>query len=253
MPRDKEIRRSFEIADDGMQGTIGYYYYVVACEDSATIKGISKRIPKNQIPVTFEWGRFYNPQDLIGIMGSCFGLYHARICLVSSISVFESALKGFIERLNNLGLISNTKKRKLQHYKKKLEWVFDIVSGSTYGTKTMQERIPDLWLNVDHARRIRNLWMHNNGLLNEKYESDCISIIGKQPIVVGAYQEYKRSKNKIPIALKPDSFIPTCLSHIELLHQIHHNIQKEFFGQKRAYSYKSLRKGIEWQRLLIGI
>jgi len=192
MPRDKEIRRSFEIADDGMQGIVGYFYYVVACKDSATPKDISTRIPRNQIQVTFEWARFYNPQDLIKTMGSCFGLYHSRICLVSLISVFESALKGFIERLNNLGHISNTKKRQLQHYKKKLEWVFDKVAGSTYGTNTMQERIPDLCLLVDHARRIRNLWMHNNGLLNEKYGSDCLSISGKQPIVVSAYQEYKR-------------------------------------------------------------
>lgn len=253
MPRDKEIRRSFEIADDGMQGIICYFYYVVACKDSAAPKDILKRFPKNQIQVTFEWNRFYNPQDLLSIMESCFVIYHARICLVSLISVFESALKDFIERLNNIGHISNTKQKQLQHYKKKLEWAFDKVSGSTYGKKPMQERIPDLCLNVDHARRIRNLWMHNNGLLNEKYESDCISIIGKQPIVVDAYEEYKRSKNKIPIALKPDSCIHICLSHIELLHQIHHNIQKEYFGQKRAYSYKALRKRIEWQRILIGI
>ena len=31
MPGDKEIKRAFEIADDGMQGVIGYFHYVKTC------------------------------------------------------------------------------------------------------------------------------------------------------------------------------------------------------------------------------
>lgn len=252
MPRDKDIRKSFEITDDGMQGIIGYFFYVIACKESATSKDISIRLPENQIQITFEWARFYNQQDLIQIMESCFELCHARTCLISLISVFEAALKRFIGRLNETGHISNNQERHLKHYKKKLEWAFGIVSGSTYGTKSMQSRVSDLCLHVDHARRIRNVWMHNNGLLNKRYGSDCISISGKQSIVVSAYQEYRKTKKQIPISLRPDSFMYICLSHIELLHQLHYNIQKKYFGQKRAYSYRALRKNIEWHRLLIG-
>lgn len=253
MPRDKKIRKSFEIADDGLQGTIGYFFYVIACKSSAKSNEISKRLPPDAIPVTLEWVRFYDREELVQVMGSCFDLYHARICLISSISIFESALKDFITRLNTTGHISNNRVRRLRYYRKKLEWTFEIISGSTYGTTSMKERIPDLCLQVDHARRIRNLWMHNNGLLNEKYKSDCIAVPGKSAILVTEYNEYKRSKRKIPIGLTPESFIHICCSHIELLHQLHYNIQKQYFGQKRAYSYRASRKKIEWHRLLIGM
>lgn len=252
MPRDKGIKKSFEIADDGMQGVIGYFFYVIACQKSAESSEISKLLPPNSIPVTLEWARYYNQKQFLKIMNSCFELYHARICLISSISVFESALKDFIKRLNTTGHISNNKLRQLKNYKQKLVWAFDIVSGSTYGTTSMKERVPELCLQVDHARRIRNLWMHNNGLINEKYSNDCITITGKSSIVADAYKLYKKSKKKIPIALKPESFINICCAHVELLHQLHYNIQKIFFNQKRAYSYKASRKIIEWQRLLIG-
>jgi len=117
----------------------------------------------------------------------------------------------------------------------------------------MQTRIPELCLQVDHARRIRNLWMHNNGLLNERYESDCIYVPGKTAILISAYDNYKRKKSKIPIVLTPESFIHICCSHIELLHQLHYNIQKQYFGQQRAYSYRASKKKIEWHRLLIGM
>ncbi|MDY6854179.1 MAG: hypothetical protein SWO11_05660 [Thermodesulfobacteriota bacterium] len=60
MPRDKKIRKSFEIAYDGLQGTIGYFFYVTACKGSAKHNEISKRLPPNAIPVTHEWVRYYN-------------------------------------------------------------------------------------------------------------------------------------------------------------------------------------------------
>ncbi|MBU4261222.1 MAG: hypothetical protein KKC76_04990 [Proteobacteria bacterium] len=253
MPRDRSIRKSFEIADDGLQGTIGYFFFVIACKDSAKFNEISQRLPPGAIPVTQEWVRFYDKEELVQVMESCFNFYHARICLISSISIFESALKDFITRLNAKGHISNNRVRNLKYYKQKLEWAFEMVSASTYGTRSMKARIPDLCLQVDHARRIRNLWMHNNGLLNKRYKTDCISIPGKSAILVSAYDEYKRTKRKIPIGLTPESFIHICCSHVELLHQLHYNIQKQYFGQQRAYSYRASRKKIEWHRLLIGM
>ena len=120
MPRDKDIRKSFEITDDGMQGIIGYFFYVIACKESATSKDISIRLPENQIQITVEWVRFYNQQDLIQIMESCFELYHARTCLISLISIFETALKRFIGRLNETRHISNNQESHLKHYKKSL-------------------------------------------------------------------------------------------------------------------------------------
>ncbi|MCP4050158.1 MAG: hypothetical protein GY730_05580 [bacterium] len=220
MPRDKKIRISFEVADDGMQAIIGYFFYVIACKSASKNKLIKENLPKDQIPVTLEWVRFYDQQNFMDNMGSCFKYYHARVCMVSVISSFEGALKNIIARLNEREHISNTAKKRLQHYKKKLEWAFDLVADSTYGTKTMKARIPELCLQVDHARRIRNLWMHNNGLLNKWYADDSININGHLPIIVPSYREYEKSPQKaLPILLKPERFLIICLNHIELLHQ----------------------------------
>ncbi|MDY6854180.1 MAG: hypothetical protein SWO11_05665 [Thermodesulfobacteriota bacterium] len=126
--------------------------------------------------------------------------------------------------LNILEYISNNKFKKLKNYKQKLVWAFETVEGSNYGPKSMQARIPDPCLHVDHARRIRNLWGHNNGLINENYKSDCIQVPDKSAIVDDTYLEYKKTKRKIPIALNSKGFINICSSHIEFLHQLHYNI-----------------------------
>ncbi len=254
MPRDKEIRISFEVADDCMQAVIGYYFYVIACKTNSNNKSVKESLPESHIPVTLEWIRSYSRQNLMENMELYFDYYHARVCLVSVISAFEGSLTNFIERLYAQERISNNEKKRLQSsYKKELKWAFDLVAGSTYGKNKMQARVPELCLQVDHARRIRNLWMHNNGLINKKYADDSIIIDGPPPILVTNYQEYEKSRNKVfPVTLKPESFLHICLSHIELLHQLHYNIQKKYFKQKRAYSYKSFKKSIEWHRLLIG-
>lgn len=60
-----------------------------------------------------------------------------------------------------------------------------------------------------------------------------LSVPGKAAILVSTYNEYKRSKRKIPIGLTPESLIHVCCSHIELLHQLHYNIQKNVLGKKK--------------------
>jgi len=250
MPRDNDIKKTFEIADDGMQGVIGYFFYVLACKNSADTNTILSNLPKDCIHVTHEWVRFYKPIGLTQAMKSYFEPYHARVCLISVISLFEGALKNFIERLYKTRKIN---RRPKNNYKRRLEWAFEMALKSDYGSKAMIARIPDLCLHVDHARRIRNLWMHNNGLYDSGYEKG-ISLSGRAPIIESSYQEYKKApKKKIPVILKPEGFLGMSLSHIELLHQLHYYIQKKYFGQKKAYSYKALKKGIEWHRLLIGL
>ena len=51
MPRDQEIKRAFEVADDGMHGAIGYFLYGIACKKSASEIKILSHLPQN-IPVT---------------------------------------------------------------------------------------------------------------------------------------------------------------------------------------------------------
>lgn len=247
MPRDKVIRKSFEIADDGMQGVIAYCLYGLACKQSASEDKILVNLPEKAIQITHDWVRFYTPTNLIQAMNDYFEPYHARVSLISIISIFEGALANFIDRLV---VTKKMVKPRKSNYKARLEWAFDMSLQSKYANVS---RIPYLCLDIDHARRIRNLWMHNNGLFDKGYE-DCISVSGHTPIIDPSYLEYKNGrKKKVPVILKTDGFLKMGLSHIELLHQLHHSIQKTHFGQIRSYSYVAARKRIEWHRLLIGI
>jgi len=261
MPRDKEIKRAFEIADDGMQGIIGYFHYVKACKNVAEKSKIIEKLPYTinentnkyipAIQITHDWIRFYSPIELYNVMQDVFLYYHARVALISLISNFEGSLKNFIDILVKKNKIQKPKK---DNYKTRLKWAFNIANQSTYGNNNMQKRIPDLCLNVDHARRIRNLWMHDNGLFNERYGQDIINIDGKESQIDPKYYHFLNDpKMPIPFILKPDVFDGFALSHIEILHHINDTIQRKYFGQQRSYSYKALRKKIEWQRLLIGI
>jgi hypothetical protein len=176
-------------------------------------------------------------------MDSLFEPYHTRICLISTISLFEAAIKNFIKRLLDTKKINTQPK---DNYKRRLEWVFSEVEHSNYGTPAMIARISELCLQLDHARRIRNLWMHNNGLFEKRYKTDCLKVKRHSPIIDSAY------KNKQPLILKSKDFINMYRSHLELLHQIHNQIQIKYFDQKKSYSYKAMGKTIEWKRLLVG-
>ena len=134
MSIDNGIKKSFEIADDGMQGIVGYFHYVKACQNIAEQSEIIKKLPSNQnrilnefegaIKITYEWERKYDPTELCQTMQKVFLSHHARIALISLISIFEGALKNFINRLLKIKKIRN---HKHDGYKKRLKWVFDIV------------------------------------------------------------------------------------------------------------------------------
>lgn len=247
MPRDKVIKKAFEVADDGMQGVLGYFFYVLACKNSSPEEKVQALLPQESIQITHDWVRYYSPKQLIEAMSSYFEPYHARVSLISIISIFEGALSNIVERLVSAGKMLEPRKT---NYKARLEWAFSMALQSTYASAS---RIPDLCLYVDHARRIRNIWMHNNGLFDSGYE-DSISIPGRTPIIDPAYQRYKkRRKKQVPVILDPDAFPRMTVSHIELLHQLHDVIQRKYFDQVISYSYTSVSKRIEWHRLLIGV
>lgn len=249
MPRDRFIRHAFEIADDGIQGVFGYYMYGIACRRSANETNLIAALPPNQFPITHEWDRIYNPLELHQAMTKYFDAYHARVSLISIIGIFEGCLQNFIARLINTQKIGKSPQGT---YKGRLHWTFGIVAQSTYGSQTMHARIPDLCLDVDHSRRIRNLWMHNNGLFDNGY-ADAVQVAGGVPIYDPAFKTYQAdNRRKIPFLLSWQDFFSMYRSHIELLHHLHDTVQRTYFGQKRPYGYASLKKRIEWHRLLIG-
>ena len=111
MPRDQVLKRTFEIADDGMQGAVGYFYYVNACQHLAKEERIIDYLPKVPVPkngsieVRFsmqmfhQWLRNYDPWNLVQVMNSVFMNYHIRTCLLGIISIFDAYLADSIDRL----------------------------------------------------------------------------------------------------------------------------------------------------------
>ncbi len=246
-----------------MQGAVGYFYYVVAAQGLAKEERIIDYLPKGLakqsdgthkpafvMNMFHQWVRFYNPLELIQTMHSVFIPYHIRTCLLGIVSIFEGYLRNTTDRLVKKGLIP----RLPDTYKQRLKWAIDIVLTSNYGDSEMQKRCPKLCLDLDHARRIRNLWMHNNGNFNKRYKRDALAIAGHDAIVVPAFLKFKKSpKSKIAFPIEMALFETISCSHIEALHHINHMLQTQHFGQKRSYGYARENKKIEWERLLTGV
>jgi hypothetical protein len=259
MPRDAEILRAFEIADDGMQGVIGYFHYQIACQEIADKEAVKGKLPfadKDKpalcrLPITVEWDRFYDPNELIVAMDDVFLSYHAQTALISIIAVFEDALKGFANRLRETQKSLTKLPKGNAKYKHRLEWAFEIAKGSGAMGKT-KHMLTDCCLDIDHARRIRNLWIHNKGFFDDSYDEGPkgLSVNGKAPIIDPEYQQWKKDGKPRSVHLTPEGFEKLSVRHITLLHHVHDAIQRKHFNETDGYSYD---KPIEWRRILGGV
>ncbi|MDP3025675.1 MAG: hypothetical protein Q8O10_09105 [candidate division Zixibacteria bacterium] len=252
MARNPEILKIFEVADDSLQGLLGYYLYTNIAARWAPDEGFRITLPPERIPLTFEWDRFYNRDEMIWSMRQLFTPYHTRISLVAIVNIFEVATADFIKSLENSGHNQRIQGN-IYHYKNRLNWVFDKVAGSTYGNQSMQARLPQLCLEVDHARRLRNISVHNNGLFDNKYETDSLPLTGYTSLIHPGYTEYKKDPSKpVTLILTPEDYLRFSRYHIELLHFLHHEIQRQDFGETTEYNYLQEKKRIEWHRVLLG-
>lgn len=199
--------------------------------------------------MTHRWRRNYDPRDLLKAMDDLFEPHHARTALASLIGVFEAAAKGFVRGLKECGRLETSEPR---GYRNRLKWVFQVaMMEDTCAPKTLQ-RIPNWCLDIDHARRIRNLWMHHNGLFAESYRNSCIPIPGRQPIIDKEFERYERGTQEVPVILAPEAFLRMSRSHLDVLHIVHNTLQRLHFGHAEPHSYRDVEKGIEWHRLLVG-
>ena len=250
MSRNAEIQKIFEIADDSLQGLFGYHLYTIAAVGSAPEDGIRSSLPEKSIPLTHGWDRNYSREEFITAMKQLFIPYHTRVAIVAMANIFEVATGDFLEcliRLNKSQAVQGNPK----HYKSRLSWVFSKVQSYNQD-KGMRERIPQVCLNVDHARRIRNISVHNNGLFDEEYETDAILVSGKAELHEN-YQKFKKDiKKPVPLILNPYQYLTLSKSHIELLHIFHHEIQRQDFNERGSYHYGTEDKNIEWHRVLFG-
>lgn len=251
MPKNIDIQRIFEIADDSLQGLLGYYMYVTSAGGCAEKNCILSKLPKDRIPITHAWDRFYIPNELVTVMEKVFVHYQTRVCLVAMVNIFEVATRSFIDCLQHAGH-SQTIPANPKHYKNRLEWVFEKVATSTIPDRTIQARITYLCLDVDHARRLRNISVHNNGLFDDEYAKG-VEVDGQKPLIHPNYVHYIKDKSKpVPMILHPTDYVQLSKSHIELLHVLHYEIQRQDFGDNTGYSYRDENKAIQWQRLLLG-
>ena len=100
MDRNSDIQKIFEIADDSLQGYLGYHFYVIAMQKSFDEVKILENLPDNCIPHTVSWDRNYQKKDLVSTMTQIFEAVQSRISLIAMVSVFEGAIRKFINCLN---------------------------------------------------------------------------------------------------------------------------------------------------------
>lgn len=279
--RDIKIRNEFEFADYLMQNILYYHMYVNVFVQGTDSKDKISRLPK-VLPFTHVWVLRYSPQNLVKNMDRQFNFYHARSSFLSLIPIFENTLRSFVKRLENKKRIDKLKSKK--YYGPLLEWAFAfVVPRKEYlynGPRDeerikMIERVPESCLDVDEARRLRNLFMHNRGFFDKKYGIGTIEVPGRQPKLrqeflreflparkrkIPAHMEkfLKEPEQDVPVLLKPEEYIEYSRSHIELLHYLHDLIQRTYFDLKGSgYGYREeqerLRpKRAEWDRIFAG-
>jgi hypothetical protein len=251
--RDKDIQRVFEIADDSLQGILGYHLYVIAMQSASNIEKIAQYLPDKAFQMTFEWIRYYQKEDLIqAFTPPLLEFYQSRISLTSLVTVFEVALDGFINNLAKKGYI---KKLKNQRFVKNcIEWAYDQLSPChVVGNDSMVKRLPVTFGIIDNARRLRNLIIHRQGLFDDSYEEQVIHF---KDIVVDMHPQYSQHKanpqKPFPVLIDTPYFFYFSMAHLEVLHLLHNEIQKRYFGPNLGYDYRVENKAIEWNRALWG-
>lgn len=254
--RDKDIQHVFEVADDSLQGVLGYHLYAIALQLAANSEKVLENLPRDRMSITFSWDRFYRKQDLLEAFKlPVFQMYQSRISLIAIVNVFDVALDSFIRHLAAKGQPQYLGKRKLKDpsLKQCIQWAYGQTLQCDIGDTEAIKRLPITFGIVDNARRLRNLIVHNHGLFDAGYEKDAIRSSG---IVVDLHPHYSIFKanpqKSVPIIMATGDFLEFAKAHIEVLHLLHDFIQKKYFGFQKAYDYREEKKAIEWDKVLWG-
>jgi hypothetical protein len=258
--RNKEIQRIFEIADDSLQGMLGYHFYLYATYLSADPDDVKVHLPTisgfEVFRHTFSWVRRYRKEDLINaFLPPYFEFLQARFSLIAITSVFDDFLNNIVKELDLKG---HTPQLDLQglgknpNYWKRLKWAFHELQKCTIGDLDSISRLPRTFGIIDEARILRNLIVHNHGIFNKRYETDKIH---SKEILRINHPDYQKSKDigdNIPIIIKYEDVINFSCAHIEVLHILHNQIQKKYFGHPDPYDYEKEGKDIRWEYALWG-
>ena len=260
MVRNQEIQKIFEVADDSLQSVLGFYFYIIALHVTAESNKIKIQLPtisgREAFPHTFDWIRYYTKEDLINDFQSPFlEHYQSQLSLIAITSVFNDALGNFVTKLKSKGhppFLYGKKLGKNLKYWKLIEWAFHESQKCTIGSQKAITRLPNTFGIIDEARLLRNLIVHKHGIFDKTYEKHALNLKGLKKFTHPNYQKFKDTNNSIPVIINYEDIINFSRAHIEVLHILHNQIQKEYFGHPEAYSYERERKNIEWTRVLWG-
>jgi len=264
--RDQEIQRIFEIADDSLQGVIGYHFFVMALYQSVDFNKILAHLPNTSkvaevdaFPHTFSWDRHYHRKELIyTFIPPFFELYQSRVALTAIVSVFDDALDKFVTELNCLGCHPQLNgkefdpKKNKWSYKKRIEWAFSESQDCTIGDLSAIKRLPRTFGIVDEARRLRNVIMHNHGVFDKRYEDEAIGLKNIERVEHPGYARFKDSGKSVAVLLNYADIVNFSRAHIEVLHVLHNQIQKKYFSHGEPYDYSKENRIIQWSSVFWG-
>jgi len=123
MDHNPEIKKIFEVADDSLQGVLGYHYYVMANYNAVDSTKILNYLPKDKIPHTYSWTRKYNKNDLMKKITNIFEAYQSRVTLIAMAAFFEVALKEIFNYLHNNGHPQKLPGKNI-NYKNYIKWAY---------------------------------------------------------------------------------------------------------------------------------
>ena len=250
--RNEYVLAVFLATDDSLQGILGLHIYTAAIHGLA-VNSIDRAGDDRtvQLRITHEWDRPMSLKSFLAEMENCFEFMHCRTILLSLVANFEIALRRFRRQLWDDGHVGTKRPNYAEpDYKALLRWAFQLVRNSTCGSPTMLTRLPKTCGDVDNARRLRNLSLHNNNKFNESYVQDAISDAG---VEVQFERNYESGiQNREPVFLTNSRIEELGCSHIELLHILHNTIQRKFYGCTQDYNYAAEGKTQELYRMVSG-
>src|SRR5262249_20006132 len=157
MTRNQHIEGIFTTADDQMQGLWGLHRYLKAAMHLAEPNAIVHLLPRDVFPLTHEWGRFYDPNEMVAEVAEMGEFLLARQSLVALVTLCEAALLRLNEALAGLGKCAPEKK-----FMRLLKWAFSAVQNSPVASAETIARLPQTCGDLDNARRLRHCIVHRN-------------------------------------------------------------------------------------------
>jgi hypothetical protein len=247
MARDGRTEAIFTTADDQMQALWGLHRYLKAAVESAEPESVIEKLPPHYI-MTHEWVRHYEPREMATALNPLWEFLLCRQSLVALVTICETALHRFSERLEK---VKKLKKAPPAKNVGLLTWAFEVVKNARLASPKAIARLPETCGDLDNARRLRNCIVHRNGCYSQKtYFGHVIQDGWIKP-------QYERDSTSAaakrePIFLLTSRFEYFTRSHLEFLHVLHTTIQDVYFGHSIPYNYAAEGKRAEWHRLLSG-